>query len=77
MNCPNCKYEICGAAVLAEGARIAGSVRSKAKTLANRRNAALPRPGALGKKKPRKINKKNLEVSTNCWQFKRSTKQKK
>lgn len=58
MNCPNCKHELPDAAVRSEGARLAGRVKSKAKTAANRRNAALPRPGAIGKKKPRKINEK-------------------
>lgn len=31
-----------------------GSIKSPAKTLANRQNAKQPRPNALGKKKPRK-----------------------
>jgi len=35
-------------------ASAAGSVRSEAKTLANRENAKKPRPNAQGKKKPRK-----------------------
>ena len=35
-------------------ASAAGSVRSLAKTLANRENAKQPRPNAQGKKKPRK-----------------------
>ena len=65
MNCPNCKYELPAAALRAEGARLAGRVKSEAKTAANRRNAALPRPGARGKKKPRKINERNLEAATN------------
>jgi len=56
MNCPHCLSEILDAVVRSEGARLAGSVRSEAKTLANRRNASLPRPGAIGKKKPQKIN---------------------
>jgi hypothetical protein len=57
MNCPHCLREILDAVVRSEAARMAGKSTSEAKTLAARINAALPRPGAIGKKKPRKINK--------------------
>jgi hypothetical protein len=58
MNCPHCLLEILDAVVRSEAARLAGKSTSEAKTAAARLNAALPRPGAIGKKKPRK-NKQN------------------
>jgi hypothetical protein len=55
MNCPHCLREILDAVVRSEAARLAGKSTSEAKTLAARLNASRPRPGAIGKKKPRKI----------------------
>ena len=54
MNCPYCQAKLSDAAVRSEAARMAGKSTSEAKTLAARLNAAKPRPGAIGKKKPRK-----------------------
>lgn len=45
--CPHCGGEIHPASLL-------GSIKSEAKTAANRLNAAKPRPNAQGKPKPRK-----------------------
>ena len=55
MNCPKCKTEIPDSVVRSEGARLAGKCKSEAKTLSARLNASRPRPGAIGKKKPRKV----------------------
>lgn len=54
MKCPHCGKDVDEAIIIKEAAAAMGRISSPAKTAAARENASKPRPGAQGKKKPRK-----------------------